>query len=66
MLRRIFGLKKEEATRGGRKLDNEWFNELHYSPNTIRIIESRIGYGHVTRMGQTKMHKVLVEKPEGM
>jgi len=37
MLRRIFGQKKEEATRCWRKLHN-----LHLSPNIIRLMKQRI------------------------
>jgi hypothetical protein len=40
MLRRIFGPKKEEMAGGRRRLHNEELNNLHASPNTMRVIKS--------------------------
>jgi hypothetical protein len=40
VLRRIFGLKWDEVTRGWKKLHNDGFNDLYCSPN-IRVIKSR-------------------------
>jgi hypothetical protein len=41
VLRRIFGLKRDEMTRGRRKLHNEKLHSLYSSPGIIRIIKSR-------------------------
>jgi hypothetical protein len=57
ILRRIFGLKRDEVTGDWRKSHNE---KLHYnlysSPNIIRqIISSRMRWaGHVVHMGEEK------------
>jgi hypothetical protein len=42
VLRRIFGSKREEVTRGWRKLHNEILYNLYYSPNNIRIKEDEM------------------------
>jgi hypothetical protein len=41
VLRRIFGLKREEVTGDWRKLHNEEFNDLQSSPIIVRVIKSR-------------------------
>jgi acyl-coenzyme A synthetase/AMP-(fatty) acid ligase len=41
MLRRIFGPKREEVTRGWRKLHKEELRNLYSSPSVIRMIKSR-------------------------
>jgi hypothetical protein len=41
VLRRIFGPKRVEVTRGYRKLHNEKLHNLYFSPNIIRMIKSR-------------------------
>jgi hypothetical protein len=53
VLRRIFGLKRDEVTREWRKLHNEELRDLYSSPSIIRIIKSsRMRWaGHVARMG---------------
>jgi hypothetical protein len=40
---------------------------LYSSPSILRIIKSRMmrWAGHVARMGERGMHKILVGKPEG-
>ena len=67
MLRRIFGLKREEVTGEWRKLHNEEPDELYSSLNIVRVIKSkRIRQaGHVARMGGGSAYRVLVGKPEG-
>jgi len=66
VLRRIFGLKRDEVTREWRKLHNEEFNDLNSSPNFIRVIKSRrMGWAwHVARMGERIAYRVLVGKPQ--
>jgi hypothetical protein len=41
MLKRIFGQKKDEVTRGWRKLHNEELRNLYSSPGVIIMIKSR-------------------------
>jgi hypothetical protein len=52
VLRRIFGPKGDEVTRGWRKLHNEELHNLYSSPSILRIIKSRMmrWVGHVARM----------------
>jgi hypothetical protein len=38
---RIFGPKRDEVTKGWRKLNNEGLHNLYSSPNIIRMINSR-------------------------
>jgi hypothetical protein len=56
VLRRIFGLKRDEVTGDWRKLHNEKLHNLCSSPNIIRMIMSRKmrWAGHVARMGETR------------
>jgi hypothetical protein len=68
VLRRIFGLKRDEVTGGWRKLHNEELHSLYSSPSIIRMIESRRmrWAGHVARMGRRwNAYSILVGKPEG-
>jgi hypothetical protein len=53
LLKRTFALKLEDITGSSRKPHNEEFNNLHSSPNIVKIIKSRsVGCGgHVFRMG---------------
>jgi hypothetical protein len=64
VLRRIFGLKRHEETRGCRKLHNEELHSLYPSPSIIRIIKSRRmrWAGHVARIG-TKRNATTCEYP---
>jgi hypothetical protein len=65
---RIFGPKRDEVTRGWRKLHNEELHNLYSSPSIIRMIKSRRmrWAGHVTRMGEARnAYRILVGKPEG-
>jgi hypothetical protein len=67
VLRRTFGLKRDEVTGEWRKLHNE-LNDLYSLPNLVRMIKSRRmrWEEHVARMGEGRgVYRVLVEKPEG-
>jgi hypothetical protein len=69
VLRRIFGPKRDEVTRGWRKLLNEELHGLYSSPGTVRVIKARRmrWAGHVARMGEVRgAYNILVGKPEGM
>jgi len=52
VLRRIFVPKRDEVRGEWRKLHNEEVNDLHSSPNIVRVIKSRRmrWAGHVARM----------------
>jgi hypothetical protein len=54
VLRRIFGLKRNEVTGGWRKLYNEELHNLYSSASIIRMIKSRRmrWAGYVARMGE--------------
>jgi hypothetical protein len=41
VLRRIFGLKRDEVTGGWRELHNEELHDLYSSPSIIRMVKSR-------------------------
>jgi hypothetical protein len=41
MLRRIFGLKRDEVTGGWRQLHNDELHNLYASPSIVRMIKSR-------------------------
>jgi hypothetical protein len=67
VLRRIFGLKRDEVTGEWRKLHNEELRDLYSSPSIIRIIKSRRmrWAGYVAHMGQKRnAYRLLVGKPE--
>ena len=57
VLRKIFGPKRDEVTGKWRKLHKQELNDLHSSPNIIRVIKSRIKccVRHVERMGRGKV-----------
>jgi hypothetical protein len=68
MLRRIFGVKRDEVTGEWRRLHDKELHDLHLSPNIIRVIKSRRMrlVGHVARMGEGRgAYRVLVGRPEG-
>jgi hypothetical protein len=57
VLRRIFGPKRDEETRGLRKLHNEELHNVYSSsPSIIRMIKSRKmrWAGHIARMGDKR------------
>jgi hypothetical protein len=68
VLRRVFGLKRDEVTGEWRKLHNEELNDRYSLPNIVRVVKSRRmrWAGHVARMPEARgVHRVLVGKPEG-
>jgi hypothetical protein len=58
VLRRIFGLKRDEVMGDWRKLCNEELHNLHFLPSIIRMIKSRRmrWAGRIARMGEKGMH----------
>jgi hypothetical protein len=68
VLRRIFGLKRDEVTGEWRKLHNEELRDSYSSPSIIRIIKLRRmrWAGYVTGMGKKRnAYRLLMGKPEG-
>jgi len=67
MLKRIFGLERDEVKGEWRKLNNE-LNYPYSSSNTLRVIKSRrLRWAeHVACMEEGRgIYRVLVRKPEG-
>jgi hypothetical protein len=67
VLRRVFGLKRDEVTGEWRKLHNEELKDLYCSPNIFRVIKMKImrWVGHVACMGEGRVvYRGLVGKPE--
>jgi hypothetical protein len=66
VLRRIFGLRKDEVTVGWRKLHNEELHNLCSSLYIIKMIKSRRmrWAGHVARMGKKNARRILFGKPK--
>jgi len=68
VLRRVFGLKRDEVTGEWRKLHNGELSDLYSLPNIVRVVKSkRMRWaGHVARMGKGRgVYRVLVGRPEG-
>jgi hypothetical protein len=68
VLRRIFGLKRDELTSEWRKIHYEELNDLYSSPCVVRVIKSRRmrWVGHVARMVDKRgAYRSLVGEPEG-
>jgi hypothetical protein len=68
VLRRIFESKRDEIIGGWRKLRNEELQNLHSSPNIIRMIKSRRMRlaERVVSMGKEKNpYRILMAKPKG-
>jgi hypothetical protein len=68
VLRRNFGLKKDEITGEWRKFHNEELYDLYCSPNIIRVINSRRmrWVGHVACMEDKRdPYRILVGIPGG-
>ena len=65
VLRRIFGLRRDEVTGEWRKLHNEELSDLYCSPNIVRVMKLRRmrWAGHVARVGERRgVYRVLVGK----
>jgi hypothetical protein len=63
VLRKIFGLKKDEVIGGWRKLHNEELHNLYSLSGIIRMIKSRRmrWRGHVARVGENRnAYRILV------
>jgi len=68
VLKRIFGLWRDEVTGEWRRLHNEELNDLYCSPDIFRVIKSRRmrWAAHVACMGEGRgVYRVLVGKREG-
>jgi len=68
VLRRVFGLKRDEVTGEWRKLFNEELRDVYSLPNIVRVVKSRRmkWARHLACMGEGRgVHRVLVGKPEG-
>ena len=68
VLRKIFGVKRDEIAGKWRKLLNAELHALYTSPDIIRNLKSgRLRWaGHVARMELTRnAYRVLVGKPDG-
>jgi hypothetical protein len=68
VLRRIFGLKRDQVKGERRKLHNRELHNLYLSPDIIRQIKSkRMRWaGHVACTGEGRnVYRVLMGKPEG-
>ena len=58
VLWRICGPRRDEVTRGWRKIHNEELNDLYSSSSIFRVMKSRTmkWAEHVARMGRVKMY----------
>jgi hypothetical protein len=67
VVRRTFGLKREEVRGSWRRLHNEEFHDLYASPNIITVTKLRRmrWVGHAVCMRHEKRYTVLVGKSEG-
>ena len=68
VLRRIFGLRRDEVMGEWRRLHTKELNDLYSSPNIVQVIKSRRmrWAGHVAHMGEERgVYRVLAGKPEG-
>jgi hypothetical protein len=68
VLRRIFGLKREEVAEGWRRLHNEELHNLYASPNVISVIRSRMirEAEYIAPLGEVRnAYNISVGKPQG-
>jgi hypothetical protein len=67
LLRRIFGLKRDEMTGGWEKLHIEELRNLYSAPSIIRMMKCRKmrWAGYVARMGEKNAYMLRVGNPEG-
>jgi hypothetical protein len=68
ILWRLLWSRRDEVTGEWRKLHNEELSDLYWSPNIVRVIQSRRmrWAGHVARLGEgIGVYRLLVGKPEG-
>jgi hypothetical protein len=68
VLRRIFGLRRDEVTGEWRKLHNKELHDFYSLPSILRIMKSRrmSWAGHIARMGEKRnAYRLFVGKPEG-
>jgi hypothetical protein len=65
VLRRIFGLKRDEGMGEWGKLHNEKLRDLYSLPSIIRIIKLRRVRVHVARRMKRNVYRLFVGNPEG-
>jgi hypothetical protein len=67
VLRKTFGLKRDEVGEEWKRLQNEEINERYSSQSIFRVIKSRrmVWVGHIAYTGERgDTYRVLVGKPE--
>jgi hypothetical protein len=65
VLKEVHGTKGDKISGKWRKLHNEALYHLYSIPNIIRVI-NRMGWsGHVARMGERCVYRILVGKSDG-
>ena len=65
VLRKIFGLRRDEVRVEWRRLHKQELYDHYSTPNSIRVMNSRRWAGHVARMGDRRVtDRVLVGRPD--